>query len=290
MAVKVSNERINEMIGVDDAYKAPDRLMAVLRNKDEREAMFREFLEAFVGDVTYDWFTDYFQDEHADRKTKKQDFTPRSIGGLLAALTGDTTQGDGNFYEGAAGTGGLAIARWNADRYQHSPFDYRPSWYFYVLEELSDRAIPFLLFNVMIRGMNAVVVHCDVLSREAKAVYFVQNDSDDHMRFSSLNILPQTDEVANSGVYVPLKWKDGVTITPHIESPPLAELGFITNPSERGSKSLETLFIERLAGASGGVTQACGVCAKVFTEKDGAFDYSPEHGDVCEACSVVEAE
>lgn len=251
---KLTAQQYNELLGVDDSYKAPERLMSVLRNKTEREAMFMRFLEAFVGDVTYDWFTDYFQDEHADRKKQKQDFTPKCVSELLTALIGDTSETDGAYYEPCAGTGGITIARWHADRIQHSPFDYRPSWYLYTLEELSDRAIPFLLFNVMIRGMNAVIVHGDVLTRRAKAVYFVQNDKDDHMQFSSLNVLPQSDVVANSGLYFPLIWDEGIVVEPHTESPPIGELGFVINPSKRGEKSAETLLVEALFGGKKEVT------------------------------------
>lgn len=78
-----------------------------------------------------------------------------------------------------------------------SPFHYKPSCYLYVCEELSDRAIPFLLFNTLIRGMNAVIVHCDVLSRKAYGAFFVQNDKDDPLQFSSLNLLPYSRDVAD---------------------------------------------------------------------------------------------
>lgn len=247
---KLTTAQYNELLGITDSYEAPARLMAILRNKVEREALFKAFLEAFDYDVSYDWFTDYFQDEHADRKGMKQDFTPQSVTKLLTAIIGDTSQGDGMHYEPCAGTGGITIARWNSDRMQHSPFDYRPSWYLYVCEELSDRAIPFLLFNTMIRGMNAVIVHCDVLTRESKAVYFVQNDVDDHLTFSSLNILPQSDEVANARLYYPLNWKDGMTVEPHIESPEMSELGFVNRPSVRGEVSDFTKAFYALCGVA----------------------------------------
>lgn len=249
---KLTTAQYNELLGVDDAYKAPERLMRILRDKEAREEMFRAFLEAFDYDVSYDWFTNYFQDEHADRKTQKQDFTPRSVNELVTALVGAKHDGIGDAgatrYEPCAGTGGMTIAQWNSDRMNHSPFDYRPSWYFYVCEELSDRALPFLLFNVMIRGMNAVLVHGDVLSRKAKAVYFVQNDADDHLTFSSLNVLPQTDAVANVGVYMSVEWTDGIMVEPHIESPEMAELGFIKRPSKRGEVSDFTKAFYALCG------------------------------------------
>lgn len=183
---KLTTAQYNDLLGITESYEAPSKLMAILRNKSEREVLFKAFLEAFDYDVSYDWFTDYFQDEHADRKTQKQDFTPLSVTTLVAKLVG----GGPTHYEPCAGTGGMTIAAWQNDRMKHSPFDYRPSWYLYTCEELSDRALPFLLFNLLIRGMNAVVVHGDVLSRKAYGAFFVQNDADDHLTFSSLNILP----------------------------------------------------------------------------------------------------
>lgn len=184
--------KINNLLGIKESYKAPDRLMEILyMDKPERDKYFMDFLNAFDKDVTYDWFHDYFQDEHADRKNQKQDFTPQSVSRLLSAIVGP----EGNtYYEPAAGTGGILIERWNQDRMKHSPFDYEPRDYYYTAEELSDRAIPFLLFNMLIRGMNGNVVQCDVLTREATGAFFIQNDANDFMGFSSLNLLPYNED------------------------------------------------------------------------------------------------
>lgn|SRR5699024_7776814 len=184
--------KINNLLGIKESYKAPDRLMEILyMDKTERDKHFMDFLNAFDKDVTYDWFHDYFQDEHADRKNQKQDFTPQSVSSLLSQMVG--TEGS-TYYEPAAGTGGILIERWNQDRMKHSPFDYEPRDYYYTAEELSDRAIPFLLFNMLIRGMNGNVVQCDVLTRESTGAFFIQNDANDFMGFSSLNLLPYNED------------------------------------------------------------------------------------------------
>ncbi|WP_204256117.1 N-6 DNA methylase [Staphylococcus sp. GDB8P47P] len=184
--------KINNLLGIKESYKAPDRLMEILyMDKTERDKYFMDFLNAFDKDVTYDWFHDYFQDEHADRKNQKQDFTPQSVSSLLSQMVG--TEGS-TYYEPAAGTGGILIERWNQDRMKHSPFDYEPRDYYYTAEELSDRAIPFLLFNMLIRGMNGNVVQCDVLTRESTGAFFIQNDANDSMGFSSLNLLPYNED------------------------------------------------------------------------------------------------
>lgn len=179
--------KINNLLGIEESYKAPARIMEILySDKSERDEVFRNFLKEFNNDVSYDWFYEYFQEEHADRTKQKQDFTPRSVSKLLSEIVGY----DGStYYEPAAGTGGIIIERWLNNMYQHSPFDYEPRMYYYGAEELSDRAIPFLLFNMIIRGMNGHVVQCDVLTRESKGAFFIQNDANNHLGFSSLNLM-----------------------------------------------------------------------------------------------------
>ncbi|HFH9559598.1 TPA: SAM-dependent DNA methyltransferase, partial [Streptococcus pyogenes] len=80
-------------------------------------------------------------------------------------------------------------------RLNDSPFTYRPSKYWYHVEELSDKAVPFLLFNMSIRGINGVVVHGDSLTRQVKNIYFLQNTKDDMLSFSDINVMPRTQDI-----------------------------------------------------------------------------------------------
>lgn len=181
-------ETVNKILGITESYKSPEVIMKKLMNKEYRENMFKEFLK-YETDMKFDWFHEYFQDDHADRKNLKQDFTPESITRLLSDMVGS----DGSsVLDITAGTGGMLITRWHEDRIQNSPFNYHPSDYYYGAEELSDRALPFLLFNMSIRGMNGHAVHGDALTREVNNIYFIQNDKDDYMHFSSINVMPQT--------------------------------------------------------------------------------------------------
>lgn len=205
-------EIINEILEIDDSYKAPNRLMKILLDKAKREKVFCQFLE-YEKDMCFDWFHQYFQEEHAQRKTKKQDFTPNSISEILSKIV--QQESNHSTLDIAAGTGGLTITKWQEDRMKQLPWEYKPSNYFYQLEEMSDRAIPFLLFNLVIRGMNAVVVHGDSLHREIQQIYFVQNDAADCMTFSSLNVMPRSEAVTKE--FKVDKWL-GEPIT-HVESP-----------------------------------------------------------------------
>jgi len=67
----------------------------------------------------------------------------------------------------------------------------------------------------MIRGMNAIVVHCDVLSRKSKGCFFVQNERDDHLQFSSLNVMPYSQATAD---FLRVEWDDVVLYEPLVES------------------------------------------------------------------------
>lgn len=191
MLVVIDIETINQLIGIDESYQAPNKLMAILADPTKRVKLFEQFLSQ-ESSLNFDWFTDYFQEEHSDRKNKKQDFTPDGIVQLVSSLLG-------NFKTNAdicAGTGGLTIKRWTKN----------PNGKFYC-EEFSDRAMPFLLFNLMIRNMDAIVFHGDSLSRKAKHIYRISKGE----RFSNLTELDELPASASDTVIMnppySLKWR-----------------------------------------------------------------------------------
>lgn len=216
--VKFDVKTVNDLLGIDDAFKAPGRLMEVLLKREEREKLFRNFLKIDTN-LEYDWFHEYFETEQAERKSKKQDFTPNTVAKLANSIVSEPGQTD--YYEMAAGTGGMMIARWAYnvkedpaftgkikstmadDILTSSIFTYSPRTYWYHLEELSDRAIPFLLFNAAIRGINAVIIQCDSLDRKAKRAFYVKNDSDNFLAFSDILEVPKTDKF---GKFLNVKW------------------------------------------------------------------------------------
>lgn len=191
-------KQINKLIGVNESYQAPDQLMQIMLKKGDRELLFRKFLE-LDSNLSFDWFREYFQKVQADRGEKKQDFTPQSAINVLTGLFGN--KATGMYFEPTAGTGGIVVSQWWRDCLQHNPLpgeknSYATHLYFYQVEELSDAALPFLLFNLTIRGMNATVFHGDSLERKCKQIYFIQNDDDDFLHFSSVNVMPHSKDVA----------------------------------------------------------------------------------------------
>ncbi|MCM1222833.1 MAG: SAM-dependent methyltransferase [Lachnospiraceae bacterium] len=194
-ATESTLSKVNRLIGVNESYKAPEKIMRAISDAGTARELFFKFLPEFGYDLSYEWFNEYFEDEHADRKNKKQDFTPVSVSKLISEMQGEASR-YGVIYEPAAGTGSTVIAHWFKESRKHRyPWDYSPENYLYLCEELSGKTIPFLLFNLLIRGMNALVIHGNTLTREAKEVYHCCNESGAFMSFSKLRKLPHTGQV-----------------------------------------------------------------------------------------------
>lgn len=181
---------INKLLGITESYQAPEKMLKIMLDDENREELFKEFLK-IEKDMSYEWFKDYFENEHSDRKVKKQDFTPDTVAELMMKLVGNNNV----YYEIAVGTGTILIKAWDEKLKLNNFLAYDPRAYWYQVEELSDRAIPFLLFNMSIRGMNGVVLHGDSLTREFKEVYFVRNDTDNYLGFSEIIKMPQTEDL-----------------------------------------------------------------------------------------------
>lgn len=170
------SDKINDIIGIKESFELPDKLLEILLNKDKRIEIFNKFLE-YEKDLSYDWFTDYFQNEHGDRDKLKQDYTPDCISTILEKLRPEDVN---NIADICGGVGGLSIKQINS----------KPEGFFY-LEELSGRAIPLLLFNLSIRNINAVVWHGDSLSRKVENIYRLSSQED----FSDIEIINDFQEM-----------------------------------------------------------------------------------------------
>lgn len=186
----ITSDKINELLGIDESYKASTVLMDILGDSQKRETLADQFINE-ESDLTFDWFTNYFQEEHSDRKNKKQDFTPDEVVRLVDKLSGDFKTN----VDVCAGTGGLTIKKWNRNN----------NGYFYC-EEFSDRAIPFLMFNLMLRNVNGFIFHGDSLSRKVKHLYRLTSGN----KYSDIQEVNELDIVTGDSVVMnppySLKW------------------------------------------------------------------------------------
>ena len=185
----LTNDQINQILEVNDSYKQPAKLLKLMLDEKTRVETFKKFFELET-DMSFDWFQEAYEIEHAERKDKKQDFTPRSIGKLLNEIA--QKESAHSYYEVAAGNGGILIQAWNKHRINAIFWGYNPMEYWYQVEELSDRSLPFLIFNMAIRGMNGAILHVDSLTREFQDVYFIRNMSSQYGPFSEVIVMPKT--------------------------------------------------------------------------------------------------
>ncbi|WP_188353993.1 N-6 DNA methylase [Leuconostoc falkenbergense] len=153
--MELTIEKITELVGSNESYTVSQDILKQLMNAKQREEMFNRFLSV-QDDLTFDWFTEFFQEIYSDRKDKKQDFTPKELVNLASKIASSTTSNA----DIGGGTGGLTIRRWVDN----------PETTLYA-EEFSDAVIPFLLFNLAIRNTNAIVRHGDALHQDFKTTY-----------------------------------------------------------------------------------------------------------------------
>ena len=117
-------------------------LKAVLNHDIDFFAKFEE-----ITDDSRDWLQALWQYYEADRNEKKQDYTPKSLCKLVACLAGKAD----SIYDCCSGSGALTLGllqqNSNASVY---------------VEELDERVIPFLLFNLCIKNADGVVVKSPV--------------------------------------------------------------------------------------------------------------------------------
>lgn len=157
--MSVSVKEINELFGVSESFELPERLMILLLS-DEISGIFEKYAD-LQGDLSCDGFTDYFQEEHSNRKAMMQDFTPKELAWLVGRVAADGGEVH-TCLDICSGTGGLTIAL-------HSIVPECTFW----CEEISKRAVPLLLFNLAVRNIPAYVTNKDVLSGEDSGAWQV---------------------------------------------------------------------------------------------------------------------
>ena len=144
------SELKSKVLEIFEIAEVKDLGSALMKNLDNCEKM-RAFEEVVNGDLSKDWLQKMYQYHAAARKEKKQAYTPATLGKLLANLSGN---GD-TVIDLCAGSGALTIQKWNENHNQR-----------FLLYELDENVIPYLLYNLAIRNIEASVMRGDVLKNE----------------------------------------------------------------------------------------------------------------------------
>ena len=154
MELKELSESLVKLFGVDEVCDLANALREAALNQDTK--IMEEFVYLVGGDLSVDWVQKVFQYYDADREKKKQDYTPKSLADLTGRLIGECE----TVIDLCAGSGALTIQRWNQDK--DCKFE---------CVEYDDKAISYLLFNLAIRNIEAVVKRMDVLSDDTFEVF-----------------------------------------------------------------------------------------------------------------------
>ena len=212
-----------------------------------------DVLSAYVdmvdGDLKTDNLQKIFQYYYADRKDKCQDYTPKSIAKLCAFAT--ETSGL-VVYDLCAGSGALTIQKWAQN----------PSKTF-ICEELDERVIPLLLFNMAVRNMSGYVIHRNALTLEPFECFQLVSGE----RFSTITRVDapsdiQADEIVSNPPYN-IRW-DAPT-------PLLADERFLNKPIPPSSNANFAFVLTALNRMKPG-----GRCA--FVLPCGVLSSEPERG------------
>ena len=131
-------------------------MLCVSENDTDKMQAFFEMVD---GDLSKDWLQMIYQYYYADRKNKKQDYTPKCLAQFLSRLVGESAE----TIDMCAGSGALTIQRWveNPDTV-------------FTLYEIDENVMPYLLFNMAIRNINATVLQSDILQDETVKSWIIR--------------------------------------------------------------------------------------------------------------------
>ena len=69
------------------------------------------------------------------------------------------------------------------------PWEYRPIDHLVVCSELSIKTVPFLLFNLSVRGICGMVFHMNTMTEEIFKTYIITNPNNNPCGFSDVDII-----------------------------------------------------------------------------------------------------
>ncbi len=156
MELKKLTEATMNLLDIKDIKELPNAILSTCR--ENKTNAFLEF-EHIVEDLNTDWLQQIYQYHLADREEKKQDYTPKSLADFMGKLAGDSEV----IIDMCAGSGALTIQKWKRNKNIE-----------FILYEYDENVIPILIFNMMLRNIECVIYHADVLQDEVYHVYKIK--------------------------------------------------------------------------------------------------------------------
>lgn len=162
MELKELTAKICDLFGCVSIETLPDKIALALFSQNPN--LYFDRYKELCPDLTVDWLQRVYQFYHADRENKKQDYTPISLAKLVSYLS--CMPSEKVVYDCCAGSGSLTIQKWCTN----------PDLKF-VCEELDEKVLPILLFNLCIRNIDARVVNKNILTGDIINSYKVTRGS-----------------------------------------------------------------------------------------------------------------
>ena len=144
MELKELSERTKELFGIEDINDLGNELRKACSDEEKLQA----FYDLVDGDLETDWLQMIYQYYQADRKEKKQDYTPKSLARFMSLLAGSAD----HVTDLCAGSGALIIQRWAM----------HPDTKFTAVE-IDENVFPYLMFNMVIRNISCKLYRADSL-------------------------------------------------------------------------------------------------------------------------------
>ena len=166
---------IRKILEIDEIYDLQKKLAEIMPHKHLREEYFDRII-ANGADIKRDFIRDIYQEEAAQRKPLKQDYTPSSLCDLFFHIANP----DKNelFLDECAGTGSLAIA-FISNGCQNC-----------VCVEKSSTVFIMLLFNLTIRNISGYAIRQDILTGSVAEIFRLTR-GDKYSDIQKTDILPE---------------------------------------------------------------------------------------------------
>lgn len=159
MELKELTNKVLHIFGADNAQSFSESIRKAIFSNDS--VNYYDRYAELCPDFNIDYLQEIYQFYCADRKDKKQDYTPVSLSRLVAFLSLPYLS-EKVVYDCCSGSGSLIIQKWSVNKNIS-----------FLCEELDDNVIPILLFNLCLRNIEATVINKNILSGEYYATYKV---------------------------------------------------------------------------------------------------------------------
>lgn len=181
----------NKMLELCDVKEIKDISKVLMSVVLDNDVDFFTKYENIV-DESKDWLQALWQYYEADRTEKKQDYTPKTLCKLVATLTGSAN----TVYDCCGGSGALTKAYVDTHGTKNV-----------FVEELDERVIPFLLFNLCLHNVNGYVVNGDALNQQKiKCFQLVANNKYSKCQAVQNTQIENIADVAISNPPYNIKW------------------------------------------------------------------------------------